>query len=336
MEVGVAECELGFLRPAGVELHVVLLGEADGAVDLVAGGADAAIGLADPCLGYRYVLLGGCALRELPGCLSGYVTAAFDVARHVGAVVLHGLEGPDWTAELDSLLGVLDRHVQDSLGAADHLRALGRRSPQDHLFDRLPASVHLSKHRRLWYGHVLQDDLGLAVGCDGLQERLAHAVRAFRNEEEGNVARGASGPRRHDDLVGNVGVGCEELGAIEQVPVAGCGRGRLHSLRPPAGGRLEQGEGHYRVTVGDGRQQLFLLLLAARLHDRHASHHDRGEEWARQHRRSGLLQEDREIEERQANAAVPLRDDESEPPLIGDLLPELRRESALIKLHLAH
>ncbi len=59
MMVAVAESELGRLGAAREKLHIVLFGEPDGAVRLVAQRADAAVSVAYPRLGHRNLPLGG-------------------------------------------------------------------------------------------------------------------------------------------------------------------------------------------------------------------------------------------------------------------------------------
>ena len=64
--IAVAEGHLGGLGPPGVELHVVLFREADGAMALVGHSADPAIGVADPGLGDRDLPFGREAIGQPP------------------------------------------------------------------------------------------------------------------------------------------------------------------------------------------------------------------------------------------------------------------------------
>ena len=57
--IGVAVGQLVDLGPAGIQLQVVLLGEADGAVALVGSAAHSTVCGADPSLGHGHFLLSG-------------------------------------------------------------------------------------------------------------------------------------------------------------------------------------------------------------------------------------------------------------------------------------
>ena len=65
---------------------------------------------------------------ERPGRVVHGRTHAFDVDQHVGAAVLHGLEGADRTPELLTFLGVVDGQTHDRFGTAEHLRRVEHRT----------------------------------------------------------------------------------------------------------------------------------------------------------------------------------------------------------------
>ena len=61
--------------------------------------------------------------------------------QHARQLVLDALELADRTAELDAHLGVLDRHLEHLLGAADHLVREGDRSLVERFHDGVDVSV---------------------------------------------------------------------------------------------------------------------------------------------------------------------------------------------------
>src|SRR5437588_9592412 len=119
---GVAEQDLGALRPLEVEVSVVLPGEANAAVDLDVLGSGMEVRVGAVRLGeardhWELLVVLGCRPRRVVRRRLGRL----DLEQHVGALVLDGLERANGTAELHSHLRVVDRHLQHLLRAADHL-----------------------------------------------------------------------------------------------------------------------------------------------------------------------------------------------------------------------
>ena len=130
---------------------------------------------------------------------------------------------------------------------------------------------------------------------------------------------GAGGAADDEDVVGDVGVGAEDLLPVEDVAVVDAlGEG---GERADVGAGL--GLGHrdrLDRAAGDAAEDLLLLLLGAEAvggagdDQRRRVAADRGE------RARGLLHEDAGVEHRAAGAAVLLRDRQPEPAELGHLL----------------
>ena len=147
----------------------MLLGKADGPVTLVRQVANPLIGAADPGFSHGHFPLGRRARGYFPGRLIGNVAAALHIRRHIGAMVLDGLESSHRPAELRTLLGIFHGHFQHGRGPAQHFQALaGHRPLQSPLKDR-PTRIYRAQHGRGRRLHALQDDLALAVGGYGRQ-----------------------------------------------------------------------------------------------------------------------------------------------------------------------
>ena len=115
--------------------------------------------------------------------------------------MLDGLERADWPTKLHTNFGVLDRHVQHHLGAANLLGSQRNRSQVEHLLEHGPATT------------VFTDELGRGAGkvqasllaglVHGGQWRAGEAIGVARNMEQRHTGVGAGG---HDDLVGHMTV----------------------------------------------------------------------------------------------------------------------------------
>jgi hypothetical protein len=146
MKINITIVQFLDLGPTRVKLQVMLFGKPNGTVALVGGGADSLVSPAEPDLGHGQFSVGGYTFRHSPGCLVGYVPAAFYVGSHVGTMVLHRLEATYGSAELGALLHVLDSHLQHRIGAAQHLYTFTRNSSLDGTLNNRPPLVCLSQH----------------------------------------------------------------------------------------------------------------------------------------------------------------------------------------------
>ena len=331
MVVGVAPEELGALLAAEVELDDVVLGEADAAVDLLAMGDHAAAGLAAPGLRHgRVHVLGRLVLAGGPGGLVGNEAHAVDVGDHVGGLVLDGLEGADGAAELDALLGVVDGDLEVLLGEADEVGVL---------------EIHgdvAAAHARLGIdGHdvlgsdadVVEDDLGLLVAGDGLEEVDLHAGLVAGDDEVGEPAIG--GIRDDVQVVGHVGVGHEELRATEHVAVAVGAGGEGVAGAVPAARFLGDCVGVDGGPAGDAGEVLRLLGVVTG-DDEPGGAGGVGDEGTGNERPPELLDEDAEVQVAEAGAAVLLGNHEALPAELGHLLPEVRAVAGLVFFHGPH
>src|SRR5687767_5781539 len=185
----VAEEDLGALGPLEVQVGIVLPGEADPAVDLDVLRRGVEVGLGAVRLGQggddRELVV---VLRRRPAGVVRRRLRRLDLEEHVGALVLDGLEGADRPAELDSGLGVLDRHVEALLGPA-HL--LGGQA-DGHLVERLrqggPAGALLAEQLRLHAGEL---QLGLLAGLVHRRQRRPGQARGVAGHGEERDALGA-------------------------------------------------------------------------------------------------------------------------------------------------
>ena len=85
----------------------------------------------------KLIVINSCA----PCCVVGSRLCRFDFQQHVGALVLDCLEGTDRASELESVLCVLDRHVEDHLCSTDLFGSERDRRAVEHRYERVPAGA---------------------------------------------------------------------------------------------------------------------------------------------------------------------------------------------------
>ena len=130
-------------------------------------------------------------------------------------------------------------------------------------------------------------------------------------------------------------VGDEELGPGELVAPARRPRLERDALRVPARARLELRQRDAQRARCELREQLLLLHRAAALEQRDAAQDHRREERAGLHDAAHLLEDDDQVDEVEARAAVLLGQDEAHPAEPRHLLPLLVAEAPLVLHHLA-
>src|SRR4030042_5214886 len=118
--IDVAEGDFRCLSAAIVQLYVVVLRDADAAVNLDALDAGLAICLANPCLRYGDILLAGHALAQLPCHKIADVSRASNIDYRVGHLGLQSLETSDEPPKLRPFLSIGHSHVQRLLRASCH------------------------------------------------------------------------------------------------------------------------------------------------------------------------------------------------------------------------
>ncbi len=178
-------------------------------------GADPLVSIAHPGFGHRDLLGGVHALAHAPDGPVSDKARAEHVYSHIGQVVLNGLEASDGPTKLLSLLRVLQGHLQNPLGPADHLGTLGGGPPLVYrpcdgptLF--LPAEDFL-----LRYADVLESHLLLVVGADGLQRFKGDArLPSIHQKQRDAVLAGAACAGHHQQVVSHMGVRDEQLRAV--------------------------------------------------------------------------------------------------------------------------
>src|SRR2546426_842748 len=123
--------------------------------------------------------------------------------------------------------------------------------------------------------------------------------------------------------VGQVRVEHEELGAAQDEPALGLSGRARDAGGVPAGARLGPGERRLGPAQRDSCEPLFLLRRRAGLADREAAEQRGGEERPGHHHPAHLFHQHREVDEPEARAAEFLSVDQAQPPLLGQLGPEL-------------
>ena len=205
---GVAEEELGRLGPLEVQVGRVLPGEADAAVDLDVLGGGVEVGLGAVGLGQagdRGQLV--VELGRAPGGVVGGGLGRLDLEQHVGALVLDGLEGADGATELHAVLGVLHRHLEHELGAADLLGGEADSGEVEHPLERRPSRRRRCRRAR----PAMPSSSSLACLRVWSMVDSAVRVRPAASPVDREQRHAGVGPRRHEDQVGGVPVEHEHL-----------------------------------------------------------------------------------------------------------------------------
>ena len=99
--------------------------------------------------------------RRLPG----QQPADLEVAIHLGAVMLHGLEAADRPVELHARLGVVQREIERGLADADQLGGLQRRAAKQQPRDMRPRAARLA-------------DDGVGIDRDAVEHHLPQRLAA--------------------------------------------------------------------------------------------------------------------------------------------------------------
>ena len=146
-----------------------------------------------------------------------------DFAEHVGCAVLQGLEGADRHAELLALLEVLHRALEAFLGAAEHLGAHADAGDVQGRIEDVRAASFGAQQGVCADGDVLEVDVGRVAAVHHRRARHGDAGGGSVHQQQGDavaLACGAAAAGGDDQLVRNVAVEHELLGAGEAVPVA--------------------------------------------------------------------------------------------------------------------
>ena len=138
------------------------------------------------------------------------------------------------------------------------------------------------------------------------------------------VALPTRGARRDDELVGRIAVQHDALLAVDDPSVAVALRRGGDVGKVVARLALGMGEGEPQAAVGDLRQQVVALLVAAAEADESAAEHDRREIGLQRERAAERLHDDHGLDRPAAEAAVLLPERQAEQTKLGILRPELR------------
>ena len=259
----------------------------------------------------------GSAGTHGPGGVVGGRAHPLDVDQHVGAAVLHGLEAADGPAELDPVLGVGHRHLEDPVGGAEHLGRRGRGRPVEQVAgplgppetQRPPVVQHQPAHApRPVHGRLGRGPLGLersqgeeSGSAFGLGEDHHHVGRRGRRRPDRcrpdsvqpppTSRRAVTAPGRRDQAT-----------APTASPAPSCSIQDSHRL-------LAQGARELDLPVGQGRGQ------------GHA-----GEDGAQKRHRgqvaADLLTEHDRLDQAQAETADRLGQFHRQPALLGHGRPQ--------------
>ena len=323
LDLGGAAVDRRDQRGADEALHVVLGGVAVAAHHLHALERHPLGDFGDEELHHRG-LLGEHPLGVLVGQRrdpAGHQPGRLEVGGEVGEAVLERLEGADRPAELLALLGVGEGVVEGALGDAEHRRGEDQALDVEAGHQLGPALVDLAEHRLGRGLDVVEvERVGLAA-AHRLDRDDFHPVDLARDPDHRQaLVLGLALGRAADDedVVGDVGVGDEDLLAVDdEAAVDALGRG---GQRADVGAGL--GLGHrdrLDRAAGDPAEDLRLLLLGAEAPGRAGDDQRRRVAADRRQPARGLFHEEAGVEHRAAGAAVLLGDRDPEPAELGHL-----------------
>ena len=297
--VGVSEEELGLLGPSEEELHVVLLGEADAAVDLVAEAATRR--QASLTQAFAMDTSRSHSRPSLRRQAAWYVmnrepsTSVAMLAQWCWMAWKLPMGRPNCTLFL-AYSTAISRTCWELPTISAHLPTEPLRRACSTMG---PAFVDVAEGVGPRDPDVVQDDLALLVGGDGLENLVADA-RALGVDDEGRDAVvgvvGLLGASGDDEIVDTWASGTKSLTPLRMksspsaTPVT-------DTRRVPAATGLGVGEGHDGLAVGDLGEVLLLLCVGAGVANAMAGDDYGVEVGARDQGPAELLDEDHEVQE---------------------------------------
>ncbi len=163
----------------------------------------------------------------------------------------------------------LDRHVEGALRAADALRRHRQARGTEPGIGDVEAVMHFAEHLTLVHPRIVERQLAVVEAAMADRTRAlgdGEARRVLVDQETGDqLARAAlglldAGSGEQDDVVRDIGVGDEVLGAGDDEIVAILDRTGLHRLH--VGARIGLGDAEaFDALAADRRQEIALLLL---------------------------------------------------------------------------
>ena len=213
----------------------------------------------------------------------------------------------------------------------DHQAFLWELLHQLHEAHARPAQQMIRRH-----AHVLEEQLRrvLRLHPDLLEIAAALETLGLRLDGDQRRAFGAElgiGLGDHDHQVGELAVGDEGLGAVDDPLVAVHDGRRLDRLQVGARPRLGHGDGRDQFAGAGLRDPLLLLLLGAVVEQ--VGNHDvvvQREGRTRRQRAALLLDHDGAVEEIRAGAAIGLGHGHAQKPLLAGLAPQVARHDPLL------
>ena len=199
--------------------------------------------------------------------------------------------------------------------------------------------MKLTQNIPFWHPDPVKDDLALLIVADlayGLKLGAGDAGGMGVHQQQGEpiLRRPIPCPGGANKPVGDVGVGDEELGAIDNIifPVGGCPGGDSCRLIPGTG--LGERQREEKLPPGYPGEQLLLLLLAATLEDGMSAQDHCCQVGAGEDGPAHFIVEDGHIQPVATGAAIILGEAEPQPTQLGDLAPQRWGEALLALLQL--
>ena len=223
----------------------------------------------------------------------GQRTRDLDLQQQIGAAVLERLEGTDRPPELEALLRVVHRGLEQVLRAADHL--VGQRGGHE-----VPEPV---ERFAVYFAdcparNVGERDPGQLARQVHHLERLD--LEASRAGLHGVETKARVHPRDHDQQIGHMGVDDHRGRSGESAGVRRADR----AADPGRAVQIVEDQRRDHGTGRDSRKQLGPRGFLRRLDQRVAGHHGRSEERTAEQRPPHLLGDDAEFDRPAAGAAV--------------------------------
>src|SRR3954452_3314158 len=317
----VADLRLHGHADAAVELDRLLSDELQRLADLHLGRGDGVAAL----LGVLEISSHGREHRHRSRLLGG--------DEHVGGAVLEALERTDRDTELLARLDVLDCCLQRLVHQADRFGAERDAGFVDHTLDQRERIVGIAEHGIGTDLDAGEGDVGGVQTVLGRVRFLGDALGVGPHQEHADaalVAALAPGARGHDQSICVLAVEHDELLAVDDPTLALLLRRRGDVEEIVARVLLELGKGERLAAVDDAGHMRGLLRIAARMAQEAAADHDGCEIRLEHQRLAERFHHDHGLDAAAAEAAIGLREGQTEQALLGELAPDRFAPAALL------
>jgi hypothetical protein len=252
----------------------------------------------------------------------GHQPRRLQVGREVGDAVLERLEGPDRAVELAALLHIQEEVVKGALGDPQHRRREDQPLDVEPGHQLHPALVDRAEDVLLGSGAIGEVEVVGLAAAHRLDRDHLHPLDVARDPDHRQalvLAAATVGPADDEDVVGDVGVGAEDLLAVEhEAAVDALGlAGEGADVGPGLGlghrDRLDR-------AGGDAAEDLLLLRVAAEALGGPGDDQRRRITPDRRQPPRGLLHEQAGVEHRPARTAELLGNRDAEPAELRHLV----------------